>query len=258
MKSRNSNTTLKKAMKKAARNLKAGRFSLAGGALPLVGLYGFTGANSASGVPGTVSNDLAWTAGSGCTAVRPPYFISPPYPPAGTTAGLPGMSGGRMRRQCRRTMKGGRYGFDAAAIQGVTPNAAAWWAGTYAPIHRIACEGSTPNPLNPGPHTPSTQPLPVASATGQVTLPLQSGGTALRPADYATLGGDTVGYYAPTAGYANQPSSWVDSVGAPVQLQIPYAARAMNPACLKTGGGGKRKTKKQNRKNRKNRKDRKH
>jgi hypothetical protein len=43
-------------------------------------------------------------------------------------------------------------------------------------------------------------------------------------------------YYAPTAGYDNKPSTWVDSVGAPVQLQIPFAARAMNQACLTTGG----------------------
>jgi hypothetical protein len=43
-------------------------------------------------------------------------------------------------------------------------------------------------------------------------------------------------YYAPTAGYANTASSWKDSVGAPVQIQVPFAARAMNQACLTTGG----------------------
>jgi hypothetical protein len=42
-------------------------------------------------------------------------------------------------------------------------------------------------------------------------------------------------YYAPTAGYDNKPSTWVDSVGAPVQLQIPFAARELNPSCLTTG-----------------------
>ena len=50
------------------------------------------------------------------------------------------------------------------------------------------------------------------------------------------LGGDNLAYYAPTAGYDNKPSTWLDSVGAPVQLQIPYEARSWNPACLKTGG----------------------
>jgi hypothetical protein len=43
-------------------------------------------------------------------------------------------------------------------------------------------------------------------------------------------------YYAPTGGYANTASTWKDSVGAPVQIQVPYAARAMNQACLTTGG----------------------
>jgi hypothetical protein len=50
------------------------------------------------------------------------------------------------------------------------------------------------------------------------------------------LGGDNLAYYAPTAGYDNKPSTWLDSVGAPVQLQIPYEAKSWNPACLKTGG----------------------
>ena len=60
----------------------------------------------------------------------------------------------------------------------------------------------------------------------------------------SNLGGDNLAYYAPTAGYDNKPSTWLDSVGAPVQLQIPYEARSWNPACLKTGGkrrGGSRK-----------------
>jgi hypothetical protein len=48
------------------------------------------------------------------------------------------------------------------------------------------------------------------------------------------LGTDSAAYYAPTAGYDNKPSSWLNSVGAPVQLQIPYEARSWNPACLKT------------------------
>jgi hypothetical protein len=46
---------------------------------------------------------------------------------------------------------------------------------------------------------------------------------------------DSMYYYGPTAGYDNKPSTWVDSVGAPVQLQIPFAARQMNPSCLTTG-----------------------
>ncbi len=53
-------------------------------------------------------------------------------------------------------------------------------------------------------------------------------------------GVDSAAYYAPTAGYGNTPSTWVSSTGTPSMLQTPYAAGAMVPACLKTGGGRKR------------------
>jgi len=145
------------------------------------------------------------------------------------------MSGGKRRKRRSVKQRGGRYTFDLSqgSVNGVAPNAAAWWAGTYPPVQRIACEGSTPNPLNPGPHTPSTQPLPVASAN--LHLNPQSGGAGANPGTVGVGNVDSMYYYAPTAGYDNKPSTWVDSVGAPVQLQIPFAAREMNPACLTTG-----------------------
>jgi hypothetical protein len=62
-------------------------------------------------------------------------------------------------------------------------------------------------------------------------------------ASTATMRGgasDNVGYFAPTAGYSNGASTWVGSTGAPSMVQTPYDARAMNPACTKTGGGRKR------------------
>ena len=66
---------------------------------------------------------------------------------------------------------------------------------------------------------------------------------------------DLAAYAAPTAGYTNQPSSWLSSTGSPVLLQAPYEARTMNPACLTTGGGRKRRRasrkQKQKRKSRK-------
>jgi hypothetical protein len=169
-----------------------------------------------------------------CRAVSPPGFISPPYP----QKGLPGLSGGGKRK--RRTMKGGRYGFDLA---NPVPGAAAPWAGGIPPVQRIACEGSTPNPLNPGPHTPSTAP-PAPSGNSFLTFPL-SGGRRKRRQGGGGLGTDNLAYYAPTAGYDNQASRWVDSVGAPVLLQKPYDAQAWNPACVKTGG--KRKNSRRNR-----------
>ena len=178
------------------------------------GGWGFTGASS---VPGQVNNPMVYSGIGDCRATQPSGFVT-----LGKTIGLPGMSGGNVgvsgcsRRN--RKQKGGRYGFNMADVASVSPNGAAWWAATYPPVQRIPCEGSTPNPMNPGPHTPSTQPA------------IQRGGAQL------SLGGDNLAYYAPTAGYSNDPSTWKDSVGAPVQIQTPFGARSMNPACMTTGG----------------------
>lgn len=180
------------------------------------GGWGFTGASS---IPGSVSNPLVYTNTGDCNAAKPPGFLSSMSP-----RGIPGMAGGKRRRASRRSrQRGGRYGFDPT--QNLTPNGAGVGLASYAPVHRIACENAntTHNTLNTG---------------------KQFGGG---------LGGDSLAYYAPTAGFENKPSSWVDSVGGPVQLQVPYDARSMNQACLTTGGpqkGGKRRS----RKNRKNRK----
>lgn len=215
------------------------------------GGWGFTGASS---VPGQVNNPMVYSGIGDCRATQPSGYVT-----LGKTVGLPGMSGGGLavsgcsRRSCRknrrnsRKQNGGRYTFNLADAGSVAPNGAAWWAATYPPVQRIACEGSTPNPMNPGPHTPSTQPA------------LQKGGSA-----QPSLGGDNLAYYAPTAGYSNDPSTWKDSVGAPVQIQTPFGARSMNPACLTTGGpppltgalvkqaGGSRRNRRDSRKNRKN------
>ena len=210
----------RKNSRRSRRTRKSYRKSMKGGG------WGFTGASSIPGVPGTVNNPQVFTGIGDCRATEPGYWI--PQSSYGTyQKGLPGMSGGKRRK----TMKGGRYTFDLSSqsVAGVAPNAAAWWAGSYPPVQRIACEGSTPNPLNPGPHTPSTQPTPVASSN--LHLNPQSGG-----ANTVGVGNvDSMYYYGPTAGYDNKPSTWVDSVGAPVQLQIPFAARQMNPSCVTTG-----------------------
>lgn len=141
--------------------------------------------------------------------------------------GLPGLSGGRLKGKQMRRQSGGRYGFvsaEGAALPG-PPS-----LGGLAPTTRIACEGSTPNPLNPGPHTPSTAP-PIVSTKPYF---VQAGGYAAGPAP--TPESITV----PTAGYLNRASDWVSSTGSPSLIQIPYEARSMNPACLKTGGGKKK------------------
>ncbi len=140
------------------------------------------------------------------------------------TGGLPGFTGGGRRRgRGTRKQRGGRYTVDLAGGVGSTgPN-------VFAPVSRIACEGGYVNPLNPGPHTGSSQP------------PLRGGGKRSTRKQKVGVGGiDSAAYYAPTAGYGNTPSTWVSSTGTPSMLQTPYAAGAMNPACLKTGGGKRR------------------
>jgi hypothetical protein len=101
---------------------------------------------------------------------------------------------------------GGRYSFD---LTSPVPGAAAPWAGGIPPVMKIPCEAAYSNPLNP----------------------VQMGGVG---------GVDSAFYAAPTAGYTNNPSTWVGSTGAPSLLQTPYDARTTPPVCFKTGGGRKR------------------
>jgi len=137
--------------------------------------------------------------------------------------GLPGLSGGS------RKQRGGRYGF-VSADGGAAPGSP--WLGGLAPMQSIACEASTPNPLNP---------RQLGGAAPLMGAPLMSQATAGGPV--STAGPDQA-YYAPTAGYGNQASTWVGSTGSPSLIQNPYAAHAMNPACVKTGGARRTKSRK--------------
>ena len=110
---------------------------------------------------------------------------------------------------------GGRYGFDAEIVGD---------SGIALGLRpQIPCEISVHNTLNPGVATPST-------------LPHRGGGS------------DSMAYYAPTAGYANVPNGGPGQV--PFMAQVPYEARANNPACAKTGGR-RRSTRKSRRSSRK-------
>ena len=53
-------------------------------------------------------------------------------------------------------------------------------------------------------------------------------------------GVDSAFYQAPTAGYTAAASPWTGATGTPSLLAVPYDARAMNPACIKTAGGARR------------------
>jgi hypothetical protein len=154
-------------------------------------------------VPG-LGNSAEVVPMSSCLAATRPGMVSTPT----SGLGLPGLSGGarRRRRGTRRLQRGGRYSFDLSApVAGGTP-----WGTGIPPVMRIPCEAATPNPLN---HS------------------------AMRGGAAGGLGASSLAYVAPTAGYGNTPSGWVGSTGAPVMVQTPYEARSMNEACLKTGGG---------------------
>jgi hypothetical protein len=162
-----------------------------------------------------------------------------------------GMRGGR-RGPKRRNYKqaGGRYGFGGDMP---VPIGAALSQGGYPEVVKIGCQANLQNPFNPTHTAPNPTPGAVSSAGLGESIAKAFGQTG----GYSPLGQAAVSeaYVAPTAGYDNKPSTWTDSVGAPVQLQIPYNARMMNPACLKTGGSRKRSSRA--RKTRKVRKSRK-
>jgi len=107
-----------------------------------------------------------------------------------------------------KKQRGGRWTADTAAAYATGPN-------VFLPATRIGCEGGLVNTSPPGAQNP-------AMAFKQM------GGAGTLASPY---------YSAQTAGYTNQPSTWVSPNGTPSLLQTPYDARALNPACLKTGGG---------------------
>jgi hypothetical protein len=155
-----------------------------------------------------VDTGISFQPESSCMAsVRPGTIVGG----VGGAGGLPGMGGGARRRRQRKTrgprrQRGGRYSFDLGqnSLIGAGPP----WGAGIPQVMSIPCESARSNPLN-----------------------LQAGGVG---------GIDSASYVAPTAGYTNNPSTWVASAGAPVMIQTPYQAGTMNSACLKTGGARRR------------------
>ena len=95
--------------------------------------------------------------------------------------------------------KGGRYESNPGALL----NGSAIGMNSYSSVHQIDCERGTTNSLN------------------------MRGGAA-----------DSMRLYAPTAGYGHGFETYpgTNAVGG-LMMNMPYDARAANPACSKTGGG---------------------
>lgn len=139
-------------------------------------------------------------------------------PANGDLATVPLMKGGG---SCGAPlMRGGRY----------TNNLGVGDIAGFAQIDKVACEPNWKNPLN------------------------QAGGGSGGLQSASDMGV----YEAPTARYTTSPSSWTDSVGAPVLLNVPLDAKMWSKACTQTGGKRKgRKGARKARKTRRNRKNRK-
>lgn len=138
--------------------------------------------------------------------------------------GIPGLAGGGKRRHSRkafrksrrgnRKQKGGRYEavFEGAEYEALGPR-----GGMLATAGNLPCERGAGAYVSP---TPST--LPARQA---------GGATQLAPAPFLQE---------QTAGYTMRPSTWLDSVGAPLELRTPVGGQMPVPACKTTGGGRKK------------------
>jgi hypothetical protein len=225
--------------------------------------YGLTAGSW--GGDGTVANPVAWTRASSCLAETRPGFM-----PGGYTGpkGLPGMSGGRRKRSERKGRKGrkgrrrgtrklyrqagGRYGFDGSDLSGMgTP-----WGSARAAVESIPCEASR-------------SAIPDSGAAGllnKVGGPLWDGpvpGRGQMGGAYPAMASaaDSAVYEAPTAGYThlrNPGDSFQTAAGTYEMINVPENARVMSAACLKTGGGRKRSSRKQKKSRKSKKGSRKH
>ena len=125
-----------------------------------------------------------------------------------------GRKANRKSRRAQRKMRGGRYEavFEGAEYEALGPR-----GGMLASAGTLPCERGAGAYISPT----------------QSTLPArQEGGAAqLAPAPFLQE---------QTAGYTMNPSRWLDSVGAPLELRTPVGGQMPVPAC-KTTGGGRRK-----------------
>jgi hypothetical protein len=185
---------------------------------------------------------------SSCGAVSRPGMLTSAQI-SSFQGGLPGLAGGsrrmrkgkskgkgkgsrksQRRRSTRRRMRGGRY---TMALDGTEFSALGPRGGMMATAERIPCESGVP------PHVSQTAPT-------QPAVAMSGGALQLAPTPFLQE---------QTAGYSQGPSSFLDSVGAPILLNNPVGGRMGVPACAQTGG---RRKQRKSRKQRKQRKQRKH
>ena len=191
--------------------------------------------------------------------------VRPGYMDMYSSKGLPGLRGGRRRsrRYSRRQRHSGgtalvpayveNYGVSAPGVVPITApapspapapapaqkggryevtpgfyNSAAIGASSYAPIGRIPCEASaTAVPTRGGKRSSRRRRIHGGVNMGEV---------------------GSMAYNAPTAGYRNDFQAFPSGGAVPgLMLQVPYDARAGNPACSTTGGKRSKRSKRSTR-----------
>ncbi len=177
-------------------------------------------------------------------ATRPGYIAD-----AGIKGGLPGFAGGGRRRRRNRSLKGGRYTFEANVVNGV---------GMMEPRYSGCGDAAVQNPLNKGDVSSLITAPPAQVPTPR---PMSGGRRRTRRSQYGGVGGvDSMVYNAPHAGWSVWPSNAQGGNAGvladgktPFSINVPYSSQPVpSQACIKTGGGRRR-----SRKNRKSRKGRK-
>ena len=187
---------------------------------------------------------------SGGLTPKPGYF--PDTTGVGGTVSAPGVPP-QQAQQPAQPQKGGRYGF----FPGLGPLNPSNGVGiSPAPFGRIPCESGTTNPLNLNPNgiqSMTTAPLMPPYVRGGSRRQSRTrsrrrsrGGSNLASVSNFPVvhvgAADSMRYYAPTAGYRNDFTTFQAPSAVPgLTIQTPYDARSFNQACIK---GGSRKAKK--------------
>ena len=180
------------------------------------------------------------TTGVGGTVAQP-QVAQPQVVPSWPGAPLPATL---MTKGPELPQQGGRYGF----FPELGPLNPLNGVGVYpAPFGRIPCEAGTTNPLNLNPHgiqslttTPSMPPYVRGGRRSRRRRSRGGSNLALSAANFPVVrvgDSDSMRYYAPTAGYRNDFTTFQAPSPVPgLTIQTPYDARAFNQACIKTGG----------------------
>ena len=205
-----------------------------------------------------INNPLTYSNVGNCRAAVPTGYIAGGYDSLKTPGGLPGMNGGsrsRRGRQSRRrqrksnqqkhTQRGGRYGFDGTGVSRIPCEA------SYTPVSTAALNLN----MRDGGLWAGMRGVPAG------TIPAQFGGAVSSlPAPYAdafaqpasaTSGGVPASVTLPTARYEDLPAGEPgirSAAGTNLSIHRPLDWSQMTPACVKTGGGRRSRSRKASRK----------